>query len=145
MSFELFRRSDLGRQVWPASDGSLWVWAFCDLKMVSVSPEPHSCNCFCPGRCRWSLLCATRQATPMAMDARKPEACQKHYIASCYSLASMACIMREIINENNGSVRCQIPWPFFSRELCRKAHTVGTNLKGGSEDFQRKRRAKRRK
>ena len=25
---------------------------------------------------------------------------------------------------------CDIPWPFFSRELCRKGHIVGANLKG---------------
>ena len=29
-------------------------------------------------------------------------------------------------------IRRQIPGPFFSRELCRKAHTVGTNLTGGA-------------
>ena len=34
-------------------------------------------------------------------------------------------------------LRCQIPWPFVSRELCRKAHIAGANLKGGSEDFRR--------
>ena len=38
---------------------------------------------------------------------------------------------------------CQIPWPFFSRELCWKAPIVGANLKG--EDFHRKRREIRRK
>ena len=27
-------------------------------------------------------------------------------------------------------IRCQIPWPFFSWELCRKAPIVGANLKG---------------
>ena len=45
----------------------------------------------------------------------------------------------------NASFRFQIPWPFFSRELCRKARTAGANLKGGSEDLQQKRRGNRRK
>ena len=36
-------------------------------------------------------------------------------------------------------IRCWILWPFFSRDLCRKAHVVGADLKGGSEDFHRKR------
>ena len=34
-----------------------------------------------------------------------------------------------------GFTRRQIPWPFFSRKLCREAHIVSANLKGGSEDF----------
>ena len=41
--------------------------------------------------------------------------------------------------------RGQIPWPFFSQGLCRKADIVGANLKGGSEDFHRKRRETRTK
>ena len=36
-------------------------------------------------------------------------------------------------------IRRQILWPFFSRELCRKAPIMGANLTGGSEDFHRKR------
>ena len=36
-----------------------------------------------------------------------------------------------------GCIRCQIP--FFRRELCRKTHIVGANLKAGSEDFRRSR------
>ena len=33
------------------------------------------------------------------------------------------------------SLRRQIRWPFFSRELCRETHIVSANLKGGNEDF----------
>ena len=36
-------------------------------------------------------------------------------------------------------VRCQIPWPFGSRELCRNAHIVCADLKEDNEDFHRKR------
>ena len=35
-------------------------------------------------------------------------------------------------------IRCQIPWPLSSRELCRKAHIVGADLKEDSEDFRRR-------
>ena len=35
----------------------------------------------------------------------------------------------------NQTFRRQVPWPFFSRELCREAHLVSANLNGGSEDF----------
>ena len=28
-------------------------------------------------------------------------------------------------------VRCEIPLPFLAGKLCRKAHNVGANLKGG--------------
>ena len=31
----------------------------------------------------------------------------------------------------------KLPDPFCCRALCRKAHIVGANLKGGSEDFHR--------
>ena len=48
-------------------------------------------------------------------------------------------IITKIIVPRNYFVRCQIPWPFFSRELCRKTHIVGANLKEDSEDFHSKR------
>ena len=31
----------------------------------------------------------------------------------------------------NSHIRCSIPWPFFSRELCRKAPNLGANRKVG--------------
>ena len=45
---------------------------------------------------------------------------------------------------NHPFVSRQIPWPFFSRELCRKAHIVGADLKEDSEDLNRKRTENRR-
>ena len=53
-------------------------------------------------------------------------------INSTYALASLTCSLAPAT-----FLRCQIPWPFFNRELCRKAHIAGANLKGASEDFRR--------
>ena len=54
-----------------------------------------------------------------------------------YHLDKVSCYM--------GKVWCQIPWPFFSRELCRKAPNVGADLKVGQWGFLQKTRENRRK
>ena len=55
----------------------------------------------------------------------------------CYIPSERAPNMLPSLDICNYLFRCQIPWPIFSRELCRKAHIAGANLKGGSEDFRR--------